>query len=251
MKTIVSLSALAWVLGASLAPAGVISLSDPITDDASTGISTANVYTHAISGGSAQTVNGVDFELLNPTTTPANFTWDTGGLTKNIVTANNGDWIPADGGVTGPGVVPLLQDFTYSGNGANPGSSQTYSLTGLVAGTSYDARLYIRLWDTEGSGRPIDLTFANGTEMDLNENAPEDRPGDILGTGNQQQAYFVNYRYTAQNDSLVITAAVPDTAPANSGSFHLYALTNQVVPEPGVATFLAAGLIGLLWRRRR
>ena len=37
----------------------------PLTDDASSGIDPENEYSHAISGGGAETVNGVDFELLN------------------------------------------------------------------------------------------------------------------------------------------------------------------------------------------
>ena len=37
---------------------------------ANSGISADNTYTHAISGGGAETVNGVDFELLDANTTP-------------------------------------------------------------------------------------------------------------------------------------------------------------------------------------
>ena len=42
--------------------AGEISFSEALTDDASTGINTSIIYTHAVSGGAATTVNGVDFE---------------------------------------------------------------------------------------------------------------------------------------------------------------------------------------------
>ena len=38
------------------------------------GISADNTY-HAIGGGGAEAVNGVDFELLNNGTTPTNFAW--------------------------------------------------------------------------------------------------------------------------------------------------------------------------------
>ncbi len=76
------LASLVCLSGLGTVHAGTISLSAPFTDDASTGISSTNTYTHAISGGSAQTVNGVDFELLNPTTIPANFNWDAGGLQR-------------------------------------------------------------------------------------------------------------------------------------------------------------------------
>jgi hypothetical protein len=101
------------------------------------------------------------------------------------------------------------------------------------------------------SGRPIAFTMTNGAEVDP-FSGPEDRPGDVLGTGNQHQAYYVNYRYTAQTTDLIINAAVPAGSPVGSGSFHLYALSNQVVPEPTTAASLALalGLIGGLRRRR-
>jgi hypothetical protein len=240
------LSFIPWV-----ATAGTVSLSNPLTDDASSLISTSNIYTHAISGGQAATVNGVDFADFSPGVTPANFSWVTSTGGQNEVLNNNGDWVPADGGVTGPGLQSLLGSFTYHGDGANPGSNQTFTLSGLTAGVIYDTRLYIRVWDTEASGRPIDFTLTNGAEIDT-FGGLEDRPGTVLGAGNDHQAYFVNYRYTAQGTDLVINAAVPGTAPANSGSYHLYALSNQVVPEPGTAVSLlvAAGAFMLARRRR-
>ena len=94
--------------------------------------------------------------------------------------------------------------------------------------------------------------MTNGAEIDT-FSGPEDRPGDVLGTGNQHQAYYVNYRYTALATNLAINTAVPAGAAVDSGSFHMYALTNQVVPEPTTAASLALalGVIGGLRRRRR
>jgi len=229
--------------------AGTISLSGPLTDDASTLISPANVYTHAISGGpAAVSVNGVNFSSLTSSVTPPNFTWDS--PTKGEINNNLGQWIPADGGVTGPALISLLSGFTYAPGGAAPESSQSFTLSGLTIGTPYDARLYIRVWDVGTSGRPIAFTMTNGAEVDSFAGL-EDRPGTVLGTGNQHQAYFVNYQFVAQSANLVITAAVPSDAPENSGSFHLYALTNQVVPEPTTALCLALAGVASVMRRRR
>lgn len=232
------------------AVAGTISLSGPIVDDASSGIDSANTYTHAISGGSAQTVNGVAFASLNPGSNPAGFNWDTGGFGQNQVLNNFGDWVPTTS-LSGTATEALLRDFTYSGNGANNPATQTYSLLGLTAGVTYDARLYVRIWDTDGSGRPLDLSFVNGSENDSAGVVPEDRPSLALGSGDDQQAYFVNYRFTAQTSQLDVVAQVAAIGGANSGSAHLYALSNQeVIPEPSTSLLVAFSALLVLRRRR-
>jgi hypothetical protein len=226
------------------ADAGVITISPALSDDASTGISTTKTYTHTISGGSAASINGVNFDVLDDSNTPANFDWNTNGFNKNQISCcNNGDWIPGDGGVTGPELINLLGSFTYSGNGDGDPASQTFTLSGITPGTTYDARMYVRVWDTEGSGRPIDITFTNGAEVDATGPAPEDRPS-LIGLPNDQSTYYVNYQYTAQTSELVIDALVVEPAP--SGSFHLYALSNEVVPEPSSLVLVALALVGML-----
>lgn len=85
---------------------------------------------------------------------------------------------------------------------------------------------------------------------------PEDRPSAVLmNGGNDHQAYFVNFRYTAQGPALVVDANVPATAAAGNGSFHLYGLTNEVVAGTDSQIALtavryqaASGMIGLTWR---
>ncbi|MFT4550677.1 MAG: hypothetical protein ACI8XO_001632 [Verrucomicrobiales bacterium] len=200
-----------------------------LTDDASSEIDPAKTYTHAISGGGTSAVNGVVFEELGVTVFPANFLWDTGGFTMaEIDPINNGDWLPADGGVTGSGLVDLFGSFTYSGTGSAGGAEQTYTLSGLSPGQSYSLRLYVRVWDTEGSGRPADISFSNGAETGF---APilEDRPSIVLGGGaSDHSAYMIRYDYVAAGSEVVIRSAVPLGALAASGSFHLYALSNEI-----------------------
>ncbi len=204
----------------------------PVTHDCSSGISDAVPFTHAVSGGTAATINGVAFDVLDAAATPADFLWDTAAFTKNIVANNLNDWSPASGGVTGAQMIELFDSFTYSSSGAAAGSTQQFTLSGLTPGSSYDLRLYIRSWSQTGAGRFIDLSFTNGAEVTVASpegGAPEDLPGDVLmNGGNNHQAYYVNFRYTAQGTELVIDTNVPAGAAANNGSFHMYGLSNQL-----------------------
>lgn len=231
----------------------VVSFSSAFTDDASTGIDSSKTYTHTVSGGSAAIVNGVNFDKLDAGNTPANFSWNTNGFNKNqIGCCNNGDWNPAAGGVTGAGTQSLLGSFTFSSNGDGSPAHQTFTLSGLTPGQTYDSRVYIRVWDTEGSGRPIDMTFTNGGAT--NGLFFEDRPTS-QGYLSDHNAYYVNARYTAgASGTFEIDAEVEGNTP--SGSFHLYALSNELVrsvavPEPATATLGLLGVCGLVMRRRR
>ena len=201
-----------------------------VTDEASTGISADQNYTHKINGGGAVNVNGVDLDALTPDETPANFAWEASGSKNIIAPINNGNWSPEGGNVTGDSNLTLFGSFTYSGSGPNPGSTQQFVLSGLQAGQTNELRLFIRKWAND-TIRPALLKFTNGAQV--NEIfVLEDRPGTMLGTGNDNSAYFINYRYVASGTELVIDVAVPNVPSAN-GSFHMYALTNRVVPLPG------------------
>jgi len=226
-------------MAVSQVQAGIFAKSSPFTDDASTGIDVANAYTHKISGGEAVTVNGVSFDLLNPSTTPANFSWTIANGGKAQVTNNNGDWVPATGGVTGTGIIGLLNDFTYNsgGDADQPGGVQTYTLQGLAPGQRYDTRLYVRTWGTAGSGRPINIGFDDGGDgvgVVTYPGSPlqEDRPN-LEGYASVHSAYYLSYEFVAQSPQMDVIAAVPAGAAGNSGSFHLYALTNQEVAGGG------------------
>jgi len=236
-------------IGASqLQAAGIFTTSSAFSDDASTGIDAANTYTHKIGAGEAVTVNGVGFDLLNSGTTPANFSWTIANGSKAQVGNNNGDWVPATGGVTGAGIINLLNDFTYNGGDPadQPGGVQTYTLQGLTPGQRYDTRLYVRSWDTAGSGRPIDISFddgGDGIDVDAFPGNPldADRPN-LEGYASVHSAYYLSYDFVAQGTELDIIAAVPAGAAGDSGSLHLYGLTNQEAsgggPGPGPVQIL-------------
>ncbi|MES2708545.1 MAG: hypothetical protein V4726_18270 [Verrucomicrobiota bacterium] len=199
-----------------------------LTDDAASGISATKTYTHAISGGYAVTINNVPFAPLSLAATPDNFTWAFTGTKGEIAALRNENWVPASGSVTGTGLRDLLGGFVYASTGAAPGAKQTYTLNGLTPGKTYDFRFYIRLWATTLVGRPIDLLFTNGTKTS-HALLPEDRPQYVVPGGSMHDGYYLNYRYTADADNLVIEAAVPASTTATSGSFHLYGLTNEEV----------------------
>ena len=135
------------------------------------------------------------------------------------------------GGVTGAGLLQLLGGFTYSGTGTEPGDRQTFTLQGLTPGVTYESRIYIRPWNTEGTGRPIQVSFNNGSQSAAPtppDGLLEDRPDQVI-VGNPHSAYYLGYTYVAESTEMSIDAIVPDTAPGFSGSFHMYGLTNQVI----------------------
>jgi hypothetical protein len=213
-----------------------------LTDDTSSGIGTGKVYTHAISGGYAATINGVAFQVLGATALPDNFVWAPvtaagGAAAKSEIAAQRFEsWVPDSGSVTGSGLRDLLGGLAYSSNGADPGARQTFTLTGLTPGKTYDFRLYNRMWTSTLAGRPIDLLFTNGNKTS-HAFLPMDRPQYVLPGGSAQDGYYLNYHYTAETDNLMIDAAVPASAVAASGSMHIYGLTNEeaggVIPPAG------------------
>jgi hypothetical protein len=201
-----------------------------LQDDESSGIDSVNEYTHAISGGGVESVNGVEFELLDSNTTPDNFDWEISSV-KNQINDNAGSWDAAAGGVTGDGLVGLLGSFTFNNNGA-AGSNQTFTLSGLIPGETYENRLYMRKW-ADNTARTQELTYTAGDQepnsIIFSEDHPELPP---FSFSSREVGWYLGHTYTAdESGTLSIRCdvlATPDGVTGDPGSYHMYGMTNQV-----------------------
>ena len=195
------------------------------------GISADNTYTHAISGGGAEAVNGVDFEVLNNGTTPTNFAWDVSSV-KNQLNDNNGGWDVGASGVTDAGLQGLLGSFTFNNDGA-VGSNQTFTLSGLTAGQDYKFTLFSRKW-ADDTQRQQDIDFtANGetSSIKISQDHPELEP---ISAATRDTAYAISHVYRAGDDGTLqvkFTIADDDVQGA-PGSYHMYGLSNHEVTGP-------------------
>lgn len=221
----------AGLITGSAARAGTFS-TFPITDDASTGISSSKTYTHAFDlhrggadphGGNDAlplTINGVPFASGETTGTDAVHggsytTTNLGNTFDNLNTTQTG------------GIGDLLDDFIYqSANGS------TVTLNGLTPSTSYRAVFYV---PTEFGGASQTITANDASPGSLTT----DRGG---GKG-------IAYDYTTGPASTSITFTF--SADNGNDGFHQYGFTNEVVPEPASAGLCGVAALGLLGRRRR
>ncbi|MDB6070170.1 MAG: Endoglucanase [Verrucomicrobiales bacterium] len=177
------------------------------TDDASTGIDRAFIYTHAYNFGSAAnfTINSVPFKGLAGTN-PS----DPGKLTMSGFTGlfNN------DGNNLGGESRAMANDFIYNGFPGN------ITLSGLVPGRAYVLSLYSMGWEGP-NGRWI--TFRSGNEVKSFDQ-------DVFDNDN---GHRIDFSYIADATGTLSIF----THPLGAGSFHLYGLANRETTAPVVPVF--------------
>jgi hypothetical protein len=197
----------------------------PITNDADSGISDAKTYTHAIDFGTGAAV-AVNNLWLRPTRIGE---IPIGNLDYQVTSGGRND----HGGnseydVTG-NVAELFRDMIYNGSNA-PGGTATLSLTGLVPGTRYDTRLYVRQWGAGGNrestvGFDIDNDGTFDNFVPINEDDARS-----VGFASDRQAYALSFRFRAESDQMNLSFLEA----LSNQSWHVYGLTNEIVePAPG------------------
>ena len=216
------------VLTTASVDAGTISYIK-VTNDADSGIYATDSYTHALdfdTSTTGVTINGVPFAgYKNSNNGTLNFSRTAANGTLN---EHNGTGIVSTSG----SVANLMQGFFYNGSPATDGTGlQTYTISGLAAGPTYDARLYSHQW-ANPPGRPNTLVFdpdGAGAISDSTGVIDQD-VATTVGMPNATDSYFINYRYTAvAGQDLVITAA---NSVGSAASWHLYGFSNQVARDP-------------------
>ncbi len=196
------------------------------TDDASSGVDSAYVYTHAYNFGTANstTINGVQFTGVaggNPVVTNKFAVTGVPNVYNND--ANN---LP-----DGSGSRVLANDFIYGGN---PG---TLTLSGLTPNKEYLLTIYSVGWDAPGT-RPIHYTAAAGQDLDVDQDAFDDNNG-----------IRILYQYTADAQGSVSIAVAPIRA---TFTHHLYGFSNREVQTAGSSVSLSisqasAGSLVISW----
>ncbi|MFP4055548.1 MAG: LamG domain-containing protein [Candidatus Brocadiia bacterium] len=195
----------------------------PITSEVDSEIDLSRRYTHTLDGGTraAAVVNDVRFTQLRTGSLPlSNFDWT---VTSGSRQEHGGD----DGHNVSGEVVDLFRDMLYNGHNS-PGGQATITLSGLLPGGRYDARLFARQWDPGSVREAIigfdvdgDGTFDNQVTVDQNH-------ATSVGFSDDRQAYALSYEFVAESEQATITFGQT----YGNQSWHLYGFTNELVEPP-------------------
>jgi hypothetical protein len=197
-----------------------------VTDDASSGISSANTFTHAFDFGSTDsdaeaqtyTANGVPFtEVPSTISTSATLTDATTNNTLVAAVANGSTTVkghPGNGSIVGltDAVSDIYRDFAYVEAGVSD-ATLSFTVEGLVAGQTYSARFYGYGWEAATTDRRVTLS----TDVDS-----------TTGTFNWNEyglnsPFYLNATYTAAGTSATFTMTLLD----GENGPHMAAFTNH------------------------
>ena len=145
---------------------------------------------------SSLTINGVTFDEGSASSGTG---WSIGGSVNT--------WLSGDVNSLSGNSALLADDFVYAGN------PRTIQFTDLVPGESYIANLYSVAWGSDHRGQTF--SASGGTSTNISQNVYGDNAG-----------IRISYVYTVTN-----TVQDISILPDDSGTFHLYALSNYELPE--------------------
>jgi len=194
----------------------------PITSDADSGIDASKTYTHAIDcgqGSPAPNVNGVQFTRAVISSLPPNFSIYTTSGSQNDHPGNS------NFSVTG-NIAEVFRDMIYNGNNS-PGGIARYTLSGLIPGVEYDARIYTRQWGSGGTRTSDIAMITDGGSLGVaNATINQDDASAVPpGFADPAQAYAISTRYRPLGTEF--TAQFRQHNP--NWSWHLYGVTNEFV----------------------
>lgn len=205
----------------------------PITDDADSGISSDNIYTHAIDFGldtPSANINGVQFQSTFNIITGSSAVIGTGSTTTPSSHTGNDNADPFLNGGSFANMEDLMEDFVYGD------ATALIQLTGLTSGSNYQLRLYNRVYGASAGNRHQQIGFdidgvgssiadAEDTAEFLEDDARALDPG--LATYSQVYALTYNYALADNVTTLSIYIDRQDV-----GTYHLYGLTNAKTSGP-------------------
>ncbi|MEA3210822.1 MAG: fibronectin-binding autotransporter adhesin [Chthoniobacter sp.] len=200
------------------------------TNDATSQIDSKKTYLVKADPGpnpTAATVNGVAFErgTLAGAYTASNLSYalNAGAAGVLVLNAGNGNDLPSGASAA------LLNDLLLtSGDAGTAGNVSTLTFSGLKPGVSYSVRIYYRQWS---GANPRDNTLFFDEDgpgpLGASSGVISEDAGSPDGTAN-----VIGYNFKAQSNGSggALPLLVTFTQAVANNSWHLYAVTNEVVP---------------------